>query len=86
MGGQSSKIMFTEYDNDTGCGSNNRRPGSLTSRNLICTNYPLTQEEQIHYYSLAISKGFVDAPFKFHIRQNMEVKRILILSALNVLE
>lgn len=28
-------IMFTEYDNDSGCGNKYRRPGSLTSRNLF---------------------------------------------------
>lgn len=30
-----AQIAFTEYDNDSGCGSKCRRPGSLTSRNLF---------------------------------------------------
>lgn len=31
-------------------------------------------------------KGFLDAPLKTHINQNMAVKRILILSTLSLLE
>lgn len=79
------QIMFTKYDKDSGCGNKYRGPGSLTSRNLFAQLALFPKRNKLLFFNhLKRVPGCFS--FKFYMRQNMAVKRILILSALNLLK